>query len=141
MQYALYLSLCIFFRKTESLTVANFRRTRFHLHKETYDSRHSIVTQANRRKSLRKDEGQRLRSIGACRDDNIASLSRIFVPFNDDDDVDDDRSENWLQMCVILPGRAAYYRRIRPTSIMHAVPVEAAGRSTLVSHALFPTCL
>lgn len=69
--------------------------------KETYyDSRHSIVTRANRHESLTKDEGQRLRSIGACLDDNVSRVSlvhaRSFVPFgnDDDDDVDDDRSEN-----------------------------------------------
>jgi len=47
---------------------------RFYQYHEAYSS--TSITLANRHESLRKDEGQRLRSTGACRDDN-ARHSRI----------------------------------------------------------------
>jgi len=67
---------------------------RFYQYHEAYSS--TSITLANRHESSRKDEGQRLRSTGACRDDNArhSVLSVVLFDDDDDDDDDDDRSEN-----------------------------------------------
>lgn len=62
----------------QNLTVANFPPSTFTNTAYSSAFKHHSGEQAH--ESSRKDEGQRLRSIGACRDDNVARHPRIRFP-------------------------------------------------------------